>query len=366
MIFPNEVLTVKKPTGQPGLTIKDLGGGIGPTNEQLQTSGMGSLVGGQNAPGGQPEPTTGLPQAPATTETKNIQADIDTATTETDFVDSVQKILDAYGVKKPDSTKSPLENVMDIYKQLDEVYGISSAKKEYEKLSNDMAEEIAKANENPFVSELTRQKMVNKIQDKYETKLKTQLALFEKNQHLAEFLIGKAISISDDQQDYNKDVIFKAISLAQSEQEATRKEKKEEFEKGLDISKLGLEERRVRIAETREGRLGEGGGVKFSNTQITKGAANAGISIANFKTLDTDTQNFFINRTNEINTKKKEIDNAKVQGEDPRELERDISESNAPPEVKDLLVRYLKEIFKDKYAKFGQQNQSKPWWQRIL
>lgn len=103
----------------------------------------------------------------------------------------------------------------------------------------------------------------------------------------------------------------------------------------------------------------DSGGGTFTKTQKNKGAATAGIPLADFEKIDSDTKNFFINRGSEVEQKKKEIQNAKTSGEDPKILEKEISESNAPPSVKDTLIRYLKEVFKEEYRRFGQPERRK-------
>lgn len=92
----------------------------------------------------------------------------------------------------------------------------------------------------------------------------------------------------------------------------------------------------------------------FTKNQLNKGASIAGISLQDFKALDYDTQNFFINRAGDIKAKEKVIDTAKTNGDDPRLLEKEISESDAPEAVKNVLVKHLKTRFKDEYARFAQ------------
>ncbi|OGD95084.1 hypothetical protein A3F02_04140 [Candidatus Curtissbacteria bacterium RIFCSPHIGHO2_12_FULL_38_9b] len=99
--------------------------------------------------------------------------------------------------------------------------------------------------------------------------------------------------------------------------------------------------------------------IKFSSTQLAGGAAIANMPIADFQKLDQDTQNFFINRKSDIDAKKKLIDTAKENKEDPQALEAEISSSSAPDAVKDSLIRYLKQVFPP------QEQNSLPWWKRI-
>lgn len=98
----------------------------------------------------------------------------------------------------------------------------------------------------------------------------------------------------------------------------------------------------------------------FTDTQINKGAATADIPISDFQKLDVDTQNFFINNSDQIKAKKKIIDDARIAKEDPSSIEKEINESSLPNAVKDSLVRYLKQSF----PKIDESSQ--PWWKRIL
>ena len=106
------------------------------------------------------------------------------------------------------------------------------------------------------------------------------------------------------------------------------------------------------------GRKGKGD-TTFTDTQTNAGAATAGIPIKDFEKLDVDTQNFFINNPEQIKAKKKMIDEAKKNDTDPAEVEKEISESNAPEAVKDSLIKYLKEVF-------PKEEKSKPFWKRIF
>ena len=90
---------------------------------------------------------------------------------------------------------------------------------------------------------------------------------------------------------------------------------------------------------------GDEGKPVFTQTQLNKGAATAMMSMEEFLGLDPDTQNFFINNSSTVNAKVKLINEDKENNEDPTEIEREISGSNAPDEVKDVLVRHLWTIF---------------------
>jgi len=80
--------------------------------------------------------------------------------------------------------------------------------------------------------------------------------------------------------------------------------------------------------------------VEFTPTQIAKGSAEAGMSIKDFQTLDTDTQNLYI--SGPVADMKKEIRRQIVdEYGNPSDIERDVSELEIPDVLKDTLTRYL-------------------------
>lgn len=99
-----------------------------------------------------------------------------------------------------------------------------------------------------------------------------------------------------------------------------------------------------------------GGASSFTKSQINAGAATADISIDDFKRLDQDSQNFFINRKNDIKGELELINEDKALGEDPREREALIEGLNIPEAVKDRLTRHLKQVFAEEYASFNAPN----------
>lgn len=98
----------------------------------------------------------------------------------------------------------------------------------------------------------------------------------------------------------------------------------------------------------------------FTQTQLNKGAASAGIPIEDFMKLDDDTKNLYISGI--VDDKKREIDNALKNYEDPSLLEKEISESNLPDAVKDTLVRYLKSKVRTVTPSPKPPETKKPWW----
>lgn len=84
---------------------------------------------------------------------------------------------------------------------------------------------------------------------------------------------------------------------------------------------------------------------QFTTSQFNKGAANAGVSLKDFENFSVDSANLFINNMSDIEDRKKSIDQAWSDGEDESNLEEEISSSNLPLEVKDYLVKYLKQVY---------------------
>ena len=76
---------------------------------------------------------------------------------------------------------------------------------------------------------------------------------------------------------------------------------------------------------------------QFTQTQLNKGAAYAGVPYNDFAQLDADTQNIFINNQKGLNDAKKAIDET----DDPAGMEAQIAEQDYSPAVKDFLTKYL-------------------------
>ena len=101
--------------------------------------------------------------------------------------------------------------------------------------------------------------------------------------------------------------------------------------------------------------------ITFSDTQVASGAATADLPIAEFQRLDIDTQNFFINNSQQIKSKKKLIDDAKEENQDPNALKQEIQNSILPEAVKLSLIKYVNSVFLKKDLQI-----SLPWWRKTL
>lgn len=118
-------------------------------------------------------------------------------------------------------------------------------------------------------------------------------------------------------------------------------EKRAEVSAELGQERIAIEEARLALAQEKARTTGGTG--QFSKTQISKGATNANMSLADFKNLDVDTQNFFINNKAALDAVKQEIDAAT---QDPNTdwdaIGKEIDGSDLlPDEAKNELWDYL-------------------------
>ena len=96
----------------------------------------------------------------------------------------------------------------------------------------------------------------------------------------------------------------------------------------------------------KSGSSGSGGGGNFTQTQINKGAANAGVSIDAFKKFSSTAKNTFINGFDNIKkaveTYKKAIESGERKKQD---IINTINSSSQPQEVKDYIKRKVLDFF---------------------
>lgn len=95
---------------------------------------------------------------------------------------------------------------------------------------------------------------------------------------------------------------------------------------------------------------GGGGEISFTDTQLAKGASNAGMSIEEFKKLDSDTQNSYIfgdlvpMNTTELNAYKKEIDSFFEQGTGLAQIREAIDNETMSQQDKETLKAYAESV----------------------
>lgn len=77
---------------------------------------------------------------------------------------------------------------------------------------------------------------------------------------------------------------------------------------------------------------------QFTTTQKNGGASNAGLSIADFNALDTDTQNYFINGYSQFTALKKQVDSGDITA---NEAAQTVQDSNLADSIKFILYKRL-------------------------
>lgn len=83
---------------------------------------------------------------------------------------------------------------------------------------------------------------------------------------------------------------------------------------------------------------GSGSGYMFTNSQLNKGAANAGKTLQEFQQMDGDSQNLFIN--GDVKGTKKTIDDELTSGTSPDEVISAIGEMALPPDAEQYFIDY--------------------------
>lgn len=133
---------------------------------------------------------------------------------------------------------NPVKFVSDFYSQIYANSGLADIKSQFETwtkrledLNNDMNEEIADVNDNPWLSEGIRIRQIEKIQDKYEGKIssatntaKLLQGFYDDGLEQTRFLTQQALAIYNDQVDFQQDVYLKAIDRAQDREDAIWKQ----------------------------------------------------------------------------------------------------------------------------------------------
>jgi len=123
-----------------------------------------------------------------------------------------------------------------------------------------------------------------------------------------------------------------------------------------------IAERRLQLAEESAARTAADVKSTFSSTQINTGASNAGKTISDFKKLDPDTQNFYINNGDKVDKIKKQISDDFSAGVAPSEIESAVvgalELANVPPDAKLNILNHLsKTLPLDKTG-----NKAIPWY----
>lgn len=265
-------------------------------------------------------------------------------------------IAKSFGWTAPDPKNSPLNIAQDLFKQGLEQLGLTDLKtrindvlKEQTDLQNKKADDVAEVNANPWLTEGERVAKINKVGEKYDTKLDIlvhQQQLYESEYKTGldqvQWQVGQAMSAYTNAQSQNNDMFSQALTLAEKQVEANQA-----------IAKSTTK-------ATSGGSGGSTGGTttksttSFSTTQLNKGASNAGVSIAEFKTVPDDVKNFYVNLTStnvkDLNTFFDDVKTGKL------EVEQAIAEINSKsmvPAVKDALIKKIQALAPEKTTKPG-------------
>lgn len=158
--------------------------------------------------------------------------------------------------KKEDLQKTPFESFKDLYKELFEDSGLGGIKdqlanlqKELQTVDKDFADEVAKINENPWLSESLRVRKVNAVTEKHNLR-RSQIAdqvtafqgIYDSGKQDIQFVAGQYLQQTNSDRTFDLNYLKFLSDAAETE------------------AKLGLEERELEIRAQREGRLGGGGG----------------------------------------------------------------------------------------------------------
>ena len=150
----------------------------------------------------QKKPATGQPEAITEQPTVQTQPKIGDTAASTGFDD----IFAQFGI----STQNTVE---DMVKMVSKMYGFDDINTEMEKIDTQYADDVMGVNSNPWLSEGSRSKKISLLKDKYETKKNAMI----KRLKLQGDIVGKAITLYQNEKDLQKDLLFKAIDMRQKE-----------------------------------------------------------------------------------------------------------------------------------------------------
>ena len=160
-----------------------------------------ALIGGQKPV---PPPTsTPTPPTPSTTPPPT-PSDFPQNTNATQTFDD---IFAQYGL----STKT--NTIEDVVKSVSGLFGFDNVNKEIGNLDNKYAEDVMEINSNPWLNEGARSKKISLLKDKYETQKSAIIDRLKLNSDI----VGKAITLFENEKEMRKDLLFKAIEQRQKE-----------------------------------------------------------------------------------------------------------------------------------------------------
>lgn len=166
--------------------------------------------------------------SPAATTTSNTNS----------AVDAGRAFLASQGITAPSPDTSPVVQFADVYSQMLEKLGIPTIKdqvdqyqKQFADVQNELNDKIADVNENPWLTEGIRVAQINKLKERYATRLDTlsnqqQLyeSLYEKGIAQAEYVTNGYMQQIKDQTDFSQELLLKAIDIANKQTTAKYQE----------------------------------------------------------------------------------------------------------------------------------------------
>lgn len=225
---------------------------------QQNTQLLSTLRGGSSNPIAPTQQPTASP-APSTPTTPQSDTSAPTATpevvTQPDLGTQVDNILAKYGITPPTNTaENPITSFADVYKQVYESLGLTDIKSEFEKtqteysdLQNELNDQVAQVNENPWITEGVRRDKINALQERYQGKLSNLLnkqnhleSLFSAGRSEAQFVTQMGLQQQNRSQDLNRDFVLKAIDLAEKQSITTQDAKNNWQDIANEVTSGGL------------------------------------------------------------------------------------------------------------------------------
>lgn len=383
-IFPGEVLTI----GQPNVPVvpQTPNPAVPQTQNQAQIVPQTKLPEGatfnaqQPTPQAQPqnvqpqvaqpqivEPQVAQPQV-ATPEQPPVNEDAPVAETfttpsgaivspEGELIEPAEQptVLDSFGFSGEaidmGFQQNPFGTLQGIIEQVGNSLGLSDVRENITKISNDIEslanerdDEIAKIEDNPWISGGSKRERIQKIADRYEQKIANRtnkLTLLQNSydsaRQQAQFVATTAINLYDRQRQFDYNAVQDALDRAEKTAEAQAKLNEplsvaEAKALGVPYGTTASEAYGI----TPRGSTSED--TSFSNTQVNKGASIIGVPIETFKTFSEDTKNIIINNKDFTDlfaldladikdgtqTKQEVIDNLNAQENMPDTIKNDL------------------------------------------
>ncbi len=254
------------------------------------------------------------------------------------FQQDIEGILEEFGITPPSELQSPQSSFSDTYQQVYENLGLQDIKdqydlfsKEYGDLQDEKREKINSINNDPWLTEGVRIDRLRKLDADYElresnalSKIKLMETMYENGRQDAQFVTGGIMDQYNKSQALTQDIIMKAIDIAESRSQSEKDLLGDQAASVINLietypdagikttdslevaaqkaSKSAFFEKKIKSTST-----GTKPKTKFTQSQLNKGAANAGLAIEQFVGLDDDTKNVFINNPGFVKVFKEDL-----------------------------------------------------------